>query len=126
MQCCTHQLYALWEGAVLPVLLRKPLQNATLTFALRCGQRGSPPALELQRFQVLMWLCTPPGLQPSHYSHGVLRKERTSSWESNQSNRSNRSRPASPQPPGLLPTLLEDNAHSKWNRNVLKGHEPAG
>lgn len=39
----TYQLYALWERAVLPVFLRKPLENATLTFTLHCKetQRGT-------------------------------------------------------------------------------------
>ena len=29
--CATHQLYALWEGIVLPVFFREALENATLT-----------------------------------------------------------------------------------------------
>lgn len=37
----TYKLYALWERAVLPVFLRKPLENATLTFTLHCRETQS-------------------------------------------------------------------------------------
>lgn len=35
----TYKFYALWERTVLPIFLRKPLKNATLTLTLHCRQR---------------------------------------------------------------------------------------
>lgn len=49
----THQFNALWERTVLPVFLRKPLENATLTLTLHCRRHT-----EEQRKRSVWVICS--------------------------------------------------------------------
>lgn len=55
MEHKTYKLYALWEWTVLPVFLRKPLKNATLTLTLSCREMNIS---QLKLFRCKWSICT--------------------------------------------------------------------